>query len=67
MNNSTSKAKTFTNLVSKGIIRKNILPNTSEDYSLSQEAKDLKQYKSFLKSSSYDDILQCKVGEYIGE
>ncbi|MFI3201754.1 MAG: hypothetical protein R3Y54_09575 [Eubacteriales bacterium] len=66
MNNSTYKAKIFTSMVSKGTIRKNILPNTSDDYSFSQESIDLKKYKIFLKSSSYDDILRCKVGEYVG-
>lgn len=33
---------------------------THEDYSIDQEQKDLKRYKSFINSSQYDDIKEVE-------
>lgn len=60
-------AKNFISLLERGIIRKNILPNTSSDYSKMQEEKDLILYKRFLQSFAYDDIKECEVKSYYGD
>lgn len=62
-----SEAKEFIRLLEKGKIRKNILPNTSTDYTAMQEEIDLKRYIKFLQSFAYDDIKACKVGMYRGD
>ena len=67
MTKSQNSAKNFSLLLEKGIIRKNILPNTAEDYSLRQEQRDLIQYKKFLQSFAYDDIKNCEVSRYNGD
>lgn len=60
-------AQAFITLLEKGKIRKHILPNTSTDYTLSQEARDLQKYKRFLQSFAYDDIKECEVRAYNGD
>lgn len=67
MTKSEKNAKNFVSLLEQGIIRKNILPNTSEDYSKEQEEKDLQRYKRFLQSFAYDDIKECEVKSYNGD
>lgn len=67
MTKSEKSARNFISLLERGAIRKNILPNTSEDYSKEQEEKDLYHYKRFLQSFAYDDILECEVQNYYGE
>lgn len=67
MTKSEKSAKNFVSLLEQGIIRKNILPNTSEDYSKEQEEKDLQRYKRFLQSFAYDDIKECEVKSYNGD
>lgn len=57
----------FVALLEKGKIRKDILPNTSTDYTILQEAKDLQRYKRFLQSFAYDDIKACEVRMYNGD
>ena len=42
-----NSAEKFITLLERGKIRKVILPNTSTDYTISQEAKDLQKYKRF--------------------
>lgn len=64
---SRNSAKEFVTLLEKGRIRKNILPNTSTDYTVSQEEKDLRSYKRFLQSFAYDDIKACEVMKYYGD
>lgn len=66
MKTGEKSAKNFIALLEKGVIRKNILPNTSKDYSKYQE-EDLFYYKLFLHSFAYDDIKECKTGDYYGE
>jgi hypothetical protein len=64
MKNSTIAANNFFELLNKGKIRKNILPNTSPDYTDSAEKIDLIRYKRFLNSSAYDEIKECEVRKY---
>ncbi|MCD8327285.1 MAG: hypothetical protein LUC90_11605 [Lachnospiraceae bacterium] len=67
MTNSKESAKNFSMLLEEGIIRKNLLPNTAEDYSKVQEKNDLAQYKKFMQSFAYDDIKECRVRDYNGD
>ena len=67
MTNGEKSAKKFISLVERGVIRKNILPNTSQNYSIEQEGKDLYLYKKFLQSFAYDDIIECEVQRYYGD
>jgi hypothetical protein len=67
MTKSEKSAKNFISLLERGVIRKNILPNTSEDYSKEQEENDLQRYKRFLQSFAYDDIKECEVKKYNGD
>lgn len=64
MKNSTTAANNFFELLNNGKIRKNILPNTSPDYTSTDEEKDLMRYKRFLYSSAYDEIKGCEVKRY---
>ena len=64
MKNSMIAAKKFFELLNRGKIRKNILPNTSPDYTVSAEQRDLMLYKRFLNSSAYDEIKECEVRKY---
>lgn len=64
---SRNSAQEFLVLLKRGKIKKNILPNTAVDYTVSQEAKDLQQYKRFLQSFAYDDIKECEVRNYNGD
>lgn len=65
--NNNNKGREFISLLERGIIRKNILPNTSDDYSDWQEDRDLFLYKRFLQSFAFDDILECEVKKYNGD
>lgn len=65
--NKQKGAGNFITLLERGVIRKNILPNTSENYSRDQEEKDLLRYKRFLQSFAYDDIKECEVRVYDGD
>ncbi len=67
MKKSEKSARNFISLLERGMIRKNILPNTSENYSKEQEEKDLFCYKRFLQSFAYDDIKECEVNSYYGD
>ena len=62
-----SSAERFITLLENGKIRKDILPNTSMDYTAYQEQRDLKRYQRFLQSFAYDDIKECEVREYNGD
>jgi hypothetical protein len=62
-----NSAQEFIMLLEKGRVRKDILPNTSTDYTITQEAKDLQRYKRFLQSFAYDDIKACEVRAYNGD
>lgn len=64
MKNSKRAAKAFFEMLNKGKIRKNILPNTSPDYTGLAEQKDLMRYKRFLNSSAFDEIKECEVRKY---
>lgn len=67
MRKNQNSAQTFITLLERGKIRKDILPNTSTDYTMNQEAKDLQRYKRFLQSFAYDDIKECEVRAYNGD
>jgi len=67
MKTEEKSAKNFIALLEKGVIRKNILPNMSKNYGKYQEEEDLFYYKLFLQSFAYDDIKECKIGDYYGE
>lgn len=62
-----SEAQEFIILLKRGKIRKDILPNTSADYTATQEEVDLRRYKRFLQSFAYDDIKACEVRMYNGD
>ncbi|MCI8691483.1 MAG: hypothetical protein HFH91_01845 [Lachnospiraceae bacterium] len=64
MKKSAIAAYSFCELLNRGKIRKNILPNTSPDYTVSAEQSDLIRYKRFLNSSAYDEIKECEVRKY---
>lgn len=64
MKKSAIAAYSFRELLNRGKIRKNILPNTSPDYTVSAEQSDLIRYKRFLNSSAYDEIKECEVRKY---
>ena len=64
MKNSMSAANSFFDLLNKGKIRKNILPNTAPNYTDEMEQIDLLRYKRFLNSSAYDKIKECEVRKY---
>lgn len=61
---SISAAERFIKLLLDGKIRKNILPNTSIDYTEKIEKKDLLNYKHFINSSVYDEFANCEVRKY---
>lgn len=67
MKKSEVAANRFIFLLAKGIIRKNILPNSSLNYTGVQEEKDLEQFKKYVKSSAFDDLRKCRVKQYIGD
>lgn len=67
MTNSKISAPKLCSLLETGVIRKNLLPNTSEDYTSKQEERDLVRYKRFLQSFAYDDIKECEVQGYNGD
>lgn len=67
MENGKRSADRFIRLLERGTIRKNILPNTSDDYSQVQEQVDLVRYKIYLQSFAYDDINECEVRCYYGD
>ena len=64
MKKSAIAAYSFCELLNRGKIRKNILPNTSPDYTVSAEQSELIIYKRFLNSSAYDEIKECEVRKY---
>ena len=64
MKNSMSAANSFFDLLNKGKIRKNILPNTAPNYTDEMEQIDLLRYKRFLNSSAYDEFKECEVRKY---
>ena len=64
MKNSMSAANSFFDLLNKGKIRKNILPNTAPNYTDEMGQIDLLRYKRFLNSSAYDEIKECEVRKY---
>ena len=64
MKNSMSAANSFFDILNKGKIRKNILPNTAPNYTDEMEQIDLLRYKRFLNSSAYDEIKECEVRKY---
>lgn len=62
-----NNAKRFVELLEEGNIRKHILPNSAPDYSLSQEKKDLENYRFFANSFALDEIMKCEVAFYNGD
>ena len=62
-----NRAEKFIELLEDGKIQKHILPNNAPDYSLQQEEKDLQNYKFFVNSSAFDEIMKCEVAYYYGD
>lgn len=62
-----NNAKKFIELLEEGKIKKNILPNTAPDYSISQEKKDLENYRFFANSFAFDEFMKCEVAFYNGD
>lgn len=62
-------ANRFLALIEKGILRKetSIYMESTEAYSISQEAKDFKRYNCFVNSSSFDSFRAVKVKRYLGD
>jgi len=67
MQKSQIAANRFLFLIKEGIIRKNILPNSSCDYTGDSEKKDYERYLRFINSSDFDEFKRCKVRKYNGE
>lgn len=66
--NMSQHASQFLKLIKTGRLPKEILPNSSPNYSLSQERLDTDFYVNvFLQSSAYDFIQKCEAVEYGGE
>ena len=61
------KAQRFIELLEEGKIRKDLLPNTAPDYSLSREQEDLERYRFFANSFAMDEIMKCEVSFYNGD
>ncbi len=61
------RAGKFVELLENGKIKKNILPNSSEDYTLIQEQKELEEYVRFLNSFAFDTLRECEVALYNGD
>ena len=61
------RAGRFVELLENGKIKKNILPNSSEDYTLIQEQKELEEYVRFLNSFAFDTLSECEVALYNGD
>lgn len=66
MEKSKIAANRFLFLVTEGIIRKRILPNSSSDYTGESEKNDLEKYQRFINSSDFDEFRRCKVRDYNG-
>lgn len=66
MTKGENAAQIFFELLETGKLKKNILPNTSVDYTEMQEAIDTERYKYFLNSFAYDDLKNIKVRSYYG-
>lgn len=61
-------AKTFIGLIRTGVLPKEILPNSSPDYTYVQEQQDTEYYINiFLNSSAYDFIQESEDAIYYGE
>lgn len=60
-------AARFIELLENGKLKKCILPNTAQDYTVFQEQKDLKEYCHFLNSFAYDILAECEVSAYNGD
>lgn len=58
----------FLKLIKTGRLPKEILPNSSPNYTLFQERFDTDFYVNvFLQSAAYDFIKKCEAVEYVGE
>lgn len=61
------KSIRFIELLENGKMKKNVLPNTSPDYTEFQEKKDLENYRFFANSFAFDEIMKCEVTMYNGD
>lgn len=62
-----SNAQKFVELLMNGKIKKHIFPNSTADYSDSQEKIDLESYRVFANSFAFDEIMKCEVTFYNGD
>lgn len=62
-----SEAKRFIELLESGKIKKVILPNTAPDYTVYQEQRDLENYRFFVNSFAFDELVECEVAIYNGD
>lgn len=66
--NMSQNAYQFLNLIKTGRLPKEILPNSSPNYTLVQERLDTDFYINvFLQSAAYDFIQKCEAVKYDGE
>ena len=66
--NVLQSANQFLKLIKTGRLPKEILPNSSPNYTLFQERLDTDFYVNvFLQSAAYDFIKKCEAVEYVGE
>ena len=70
--NGTEAAKRFINLIKRGVLKRET-PSFIEryghvdDYSISQETKDLSIYNRFVNTSAFDNFRRVKVKTYSGD
>lgn len=64
----STQARQFIHLLKTGVLSKEILPNSSPNYTDKQERIDTRYYVDFfLRSSIYDSIEESEVVTYHGE
>lgn len=61
-----SNGEKFVELLEKGVIKKQTLPNHAPDYTKNQEKIDLENYRFFANSFALDEIMKCEVAPYNG-
>lgn len=67
-NNALQPVQDFLRVIRTGILPKEILPNSSPNYTHAQEKRDTEYYiNTFLNSSGYDFIKESEGVQYNGE
>jgi len=60
-------SENFIKLLKNGTIRKQILKNSSPDYTKAREEYDLQGYIRFVNSRRMDILMDCEVKPYCGD